>query len=116
MTINYKDGSTLICSYIVLCGSNVIADDIYELNAEDIESIADWGGVTMDIEIYQLIQQVTEMARQAAIDKAAADVVELEAIGEWIMWVIQVQKSRKDGWMQIIRAIELTFAMTPTKR
>ena len=41
MTINYKDGSTLICSYIVLCGSNVTADDIYELNAEDIESIAD---------------------------------------------------------------------------
>ena len=41
MTIYYKDGSTLICSYIVLCGSNVIADDIYELNAEDIESIAD---------------------------------------------------------------------------
>ena len=41
MTINYKDGLTLICSYIVLYGSNVIADDIYELNAEDIESIAD---------------------------------------------------------------------------
>ena len=36
----------------------------------------------MDIEIYQLIQQVAEMARQATIDKAAADVVELEAIGE----------------------------------
>ena len=27
----------------------------------------------MDIEIYQLIQQVAEMARQAAIDKTAAD-------------------------------------------
>ena len=26
----------------------------------------------MDIEMYQLIQQVAEMARQAAIDKAAA--------------------------------------------
>lgn len=36
----------------------------------------------MDIDIYQLIQQVSEMARQAAIDKAAADVVQLEAIGE----------------------------------
>ena len=41
MTINYKDGSTLICSYIVLCGANVIADDIYEVNAEDIECIED---------------------------------------------------------------------------
>ena len=36
----------------------------------------------MDIEIYQFIQQVAEMARQAAIDKTAADVVQLEAIGE----------------------------------
>lgn len=36
----------------------------------------------MDIELYQLIQQVSEMARQAAIDKAAADIVELETIGE----------------------------------
>ena len=36
----------------------------------------------MDIEIYQLIQRVSEMARQAAIDKAASDVVEFEAIGE----------------------------------
>ena len=36
----------------------------------------------MDIELYQLIQQVAEMARQAAIDKASADVVQLEAIGE----------------------------------
>ena len=36
----------------------------------------------MDIELYQLIQQAAEMARQAAIDKAAADVVQLEAIGE----------------------------------
>ena len=36
----------------------------------------------MDIEIYQLIQQVSEIARQAAIDKAAADIVELDAIGE----------------------------------
>ena len=36
----------------------------------------------MDIELYQLIQQVAEMARQAAIDKSASDVVELEAIGE----------------------------------
>lgn len=35
----------------------------------------------MDIEIYQLIQQVAEMARQAAIDKTACDVVELEANG-----------------------------------
>ena len=36
----------------------------------------------MDIELYQLIQQVAEMARQAAIDKAACDVVESEVIGE----------------------------------
>ena len=36
----------------------------------------------MDIELYQLIQQVSEIARQAATDKAAADVVILEAIGE----------------------------------
>ena len=36
----------------------------------------------MDIDIYQLIQQVAEIARQAAIDKSAADVVQLEAIGE----------------------------------
>lgn len=36
----------------------------------------------MDIEIYQLIQQVAEMARQAAIGKAACDVVQSEAIGE----------------------------------
>ena len=36
----------------------------------------------MDIEIYQLIQQVAEIARQAAIDKASADVVKLEEIGE----------------------------------
>ena len=36
----------------------------------------------MDIDLYQLIQQVAEIARQAAIDKAAADVVQLEAIGE----------------------------------
>ena len=36
----------------------------------------------MDIDLYQLIQQVAEMARQAAIDRAACDVVELEAIGE----------------------------------
>ena len=36
----------------------------------------------MDIDLYQLIQQVAEMARQAAIDKAAYDVVQSEAIGE----------------------------------
>ena len=36
----------------------------------------------MDVELYQLIQQVAEMARQAAIDKAACDVVQSEAIGE----------------------------------
>ena len=36
----------------------------------------------MDIEIYQLIQQVAEMARQAAIDKAACDVVQSDVIGE----------------------------------
>ena len=36
----------------------------------------------MDIELYQLVQQVAEMARQTAIDKAASDVVQLEAIGE----------------------------------
>ena len=36
----------------------------------------------MDIELYQLVQQVSEMARQAAIDKAAENVVQLEAIGE----------------------------------
>ena len=36
----------------------------------------------MDIELYQLIQQAAEMARQAAIGKSVADIVELEAIGE----------------------------------
>ena len=36
----------------------------------------------MDIELYQLIQQVAEMARQAAIDIAACDVVQSEMIGE----------------------------------
>ena len=36
----------------------------------------------MDIELYQLIQQVAEMARQAAIDKSACDVVQSEVIGE----------------------------------
>ena len=36
----------------------------------------------MDIDIYQLIQQVAEMARQAAIDKSACDVIQSEAIGE----------------------------------
>ena len=36
----------------------------------------------MDIDLYQLIQQVAEMARQVAIDKAACDVVQSEAIGE----------------------------------
>ena len=36
----------------------------------------------MDIEIYQLIQQVAEMARQAAIDETACDVIELEANGD----------------------------------
>ena len=35
----------------------------------------------MDIDLYQLIQQVAEMARQAAIDKAARDVAELETNG-----------------------------------
>ena len=35
----------------------------------------------MDIDLYQLIQQVAEMARQAEIDKSACDVVELEANG-----------------------------------
>ena len=39
----------------------------------------------MDIEIYQLIQQVAEMARQAAIDKTACDVVEFEVNGERII-------------------------------
>ena len=36
----------------------------------------------MDVELYQLIQQVAEMARQAAIGKTACDVIESEAIGE----------------------------------
>lgn len=36
----------------------------------------------MDIDIYQLIQQIAEMARQAANNKAAADVVQSEAIRE----------------------------------
>ena len=40
------------------------------------------GSITMDIELYQLIQQVAEMARQAAIDKAACDVVQSDVIGE----------------------------------
>lgn len=34
----------------------------------------------MDIEIYQLIQQVVEIARQAAIDKTAANIVENAAL------------------------------------
>ena len=36
----------------------------------------------MDIDLYQIIQQVAEMARQAAIDKVACDVVESDVIGE----------------------------------
>ena len=36
----------------------------------------------MDIDLYQLIQQVAEMARRAAIDKTACDVVQSESIGE----------------------------------
>ena len=36
----------------------------------------------MDIDLYQLIQQVAEMARQAAIDKTACDIVKSETIGE----------------------------------
>lgn len=44
------------------------------------ESIRRNGDINMDIEIYQLIQQVAEMARQAAIDKTAADVVENAAL------------------------------------
>ena len=36
----------------------------------------------MDIDLYQLILQVAEMARQAAIDKTACDIVEFEANGE----------------------------------
>ena len=36
----------------------------------------------MDIDLYQLIQQVAEMAIQAAIDKAACDVVQSDVIGE----------------------------------
>ena len=36
----------------------------------------------MDIEIYQLIQQVAEMARQAVIGKTTCDIVQSEAIGE----------------------------------
>ena len=35
----------------------------------------------MDIELYQFILIAAEMARQAAIDKAACYIVELEAIG-----------------------------------
>ena len=36
----------------------------------------------MDIDLYQFIQQIAEMARQAAIGKAACDVVDLETNGE----------------------------------
>ena len=36
----------------------------------------------MDIELYQLVQQIAEMARQAAIDKTACDIVQSESIGE----------------------------------
>ena len=36
----------------------------------------------MDIDLYQLIQQVAEITRQAAIDKAACDVVQSDVIGE----------------------------------
>ena len=35
----------------------------------------------MDIDLYQLIQQVAEMARQAAIGKGACDVVQSESNG-----------------------------------
>lgn len=38
----------------------------------------------MDIDLFQLIQQVAEMARQAAIDKSACDIVELDVNGERI--------------------------------
>lgn len=41
MIINYNDGSTLDCSEIVLCGGNVMADGIYIINIEDIESITE---------------------------------------------------------------------------
>ena len=47
-----------------------------------VDFLRNKGGVTMDIDLYQLIQQVAEMARQAAIDKAACGVIELEANGD----------------------------------
>ena len=40
------------------------------------------GEFYMDIDLYQLIQQVAEMTRRSAIDKAAADVVQSDVIGE----------------------------------
>ena len=46
------------------------------------ERICRNGDINMDIDLYQLIQQVAEMARQAAIDKTACDIVQSEAIGE----------------------------------
>lgn len=39
MIINYNDGSTFNCSKIVFYDGNVMADDIYIINIEDIESI-----------------------------------------------------------------------------
>ena len=47
-----------------------------------VDFLRNKGGVTMDIDLYQLILQVAEMARQAAIGKTACDVVEFEANGE----------------------------------
>ena len=70
----------------------------------------------MDMEIYQLIQQVAEIARQAAIDKAAADVVELGVIGEWADWAKQSRKSAMRGTRRIIEHLQQVLEQTPTKR
>ena len=70
----------------------------------------------MDIELYQLIQQAAEMARRAAIDKAASDVVQLEAIGEWADWAKQSRKSAMRGTKRIIEHLQQALEQTPTKK
>lgn len=39
MLIHYYDGGTLLCYHIVFCGDTLIADDIYEVRLDEIESI-----------------------------------------------------------------------------
>lgn len=41
MTINYKDGSTLDCTNISFYNGDLIADEIYVINIDDIADITD---------------------------------------------------------------------------